>query len=87
MTTTAAHDMTVSRYTDDGGMVWYGLSMQGTPVMPPQRDKARVLAEVSRRLEAYRLRYGRTYETLVMPTVELWDGDKGELLPYDSATL
>jgi len=79
--------MMVSRYTDEKGTVRYALSVQCTPVMPSQRDKARVIAEVSRRLEAYRSRYGRTYNALVMPTVKLWDGDKGELVPYDSATL
>ena len=80
-------DMTVSRYTDATGATWYSLSVQGVPQMPAQRNAATVAAVVEHRLAVYRNRYGQTYQTLALPTVELWDGDAGERLPYDAATL
>ena len=80
-------DMTVSRYTDAKGATWYSLSVQGVPQMPAQRNAATVAAVVEHRLAVYRSRYGQTYQTLALPTVELWDGDAGERLPYDAATL
>jgi hypothetical protein len=79
-------NMTVARYTDDNGVMWYSLLIQDTPQMPSTRNAATVADVVKHRLDVYRSRYGHIYET-VAPTVELWDGDIGERRPYDAATL